>query len=213
MMEDNLFRGEQKLSIFFIHFTSLVKTIWTFSSENKAKFSSAFSSHPFYPRAGRLYNNWQCGPWLQYWAGSLGSRECWHSSITYCYNLCLIWLVTGAIRHRPSPYLKWDPQTQTEDIADCTQTYLSFCLHNISSEWRRIYLNYQSYNKVKIQEWKKLLKRKITGKVCLLKLFPLTPEQILSRGKSYFPRGRMQSYEFLMSWIISFVFFFVSSLD
>ena len=34
MMEHNLFRGEQKLSIFFIHFTSLIKTILT-SSENK----------------------------------------------------------------------------------------------------------------------------------------------------------------------------------
>ena len=31
-----------------------------------------------------------------------------------------------------------------------------------------------------------------------VKVVPPTPEQILSRAKSYFPRGRMQSYEFLM---------------
>lgn len=42
MMEHNLFRGEQKLSIFFIHFTSLVKAILTSLPKTK---QYPFTSH------------------------------------------------------------------------------------------------------------------------------------------------------------------------
>lgn len=42
MMEHNLFRGEQKLSIFFIHFTSLVKTNLTSLPKTK----QYITSHP-----------------------------------------------------------------------------------------------------------------------------------------------------------------------
>ena len=109
MMEHNLFRGEQKLSIFFIHFTSLVKAILTSLPKTK---QYPFTSH-LSPIIPTLANLWQFTMWLQYWAGAgvWAAESCWHSGITYCYNLCLIWLVTGAMRHRPSPYLKWDPQT------------------------------------------------------------------------------------------------------
>ena len=50
MMEHNLFRGEQKLSIFFIHFTSLVKTILTSLRKTK-QYPSPLNSYPLsYPR-------------------------------------------------------------------------------------------------------------------------------------------------------------------